>query len=78
MGFSLLIHLHERVIPRELYNWLMTRLSLDSKVLVAADGREFVLSPVQVQCVLGIPRDDMHVLTELRDNNEDNLMSGDV
>ncbi|KAL2894567.1 50S ribosomal protein L21 [Bienertia sinuspersici] len=43
-------------------------------VLVGGDGREFPLYPVQVQCIVGIPRGKQVVPIEIDPNNVDNLM----
>ncbi|KAL2897073.1 DNA-(apurinic or apyrimidinic site) lyase 2 [Bienertia sinuspersici] len=66
MGFGHLKHLSGQAMNKELGCWLMTR---DTGELMAGDGREFTLSSMQVQCVLGIPKGERLVLLQMDDSN---------
>ncbi|KAL2924269.1 Protein MAINTENANCE OF MERISTEMS, partial [Bienertia sinuspersici] len=74
MGFGNLKFLKGHSLNKRLAYWLMSRVNPETGVLIGGDGREFTLSPVQVQCVLGIPRGKQVVPMEIDPDNVDNLM----
>ncbi|KAL2924366.1 Protein MAINTENANCE OF MERISTEMS [Bienertia sinuspersici] len=74
MGFGNLKFVKGHSLNKRLAYWLMSRVNPETGVLIGGDGREFTLSPVQVQCVLGIPRGKQVVPMEIDPDNVDNLM----
>ncbi|KAL2894511.1 Protein MAINTENANCE OF MERISTEMS [Bienertia sinuspersici] len=74
MGFGTLKFVKGHSLNKGLAYWLMSRVNPETGVLIGGDGREFPLSPIQVQCVLGIPRGKQVVPIEIDPDNVDNLM----
>ncbi|KAL2899779.1 Protein MAINTENANCE OF MERISTEMS [Bienertia sinuspersici] len=74
MGFGTLKFVKGHSLNKGLAYWLMSRVHPETGVFIGGDRWEFPLSPVQVQCVLGIPRGKKVVPIEIDPDNVDNLM----
>ncbi|KAL2941154.1 Protein MAINTENANCE OF MERISTEMS [Bienertia sinuspersici] len=74
MDFGTLKFVKGHSLNKGLAYWLVSRVNPETGVLIGGDRQEFPLSPVQVQCVLGIPRGKQVVPIEVDPENVDHLM----